>query len=681
MTRKLSLFKEQDYNKIQHDCLKKGELFQDDLFELDVPGATWLRPKDIVKDPQFFVGGASRFDVVQGKNAGCWLIVAMANLTMNPVLFHHVVPKEQSFTDNYAGVFRFNIWQCGQWEEIVVDDRLPTKDGPEGSKQLIFVRSKRKNEFWSPLLEKAYAKLYGSYNELTSGWFNEAMVDFTGGIVERVTLKPAPKNLTSIILKSLEKSSFMCVFMSDDPSIKEMVTKQGLVKGHAYSINKTQTVSISGGKSEFLIRLRNPWGKLEWKGAWSDSSAAWQLISLEEKTKMGLVTENDGEFWMSLMDFSQNFEYIDICHLGPEMFSVSSGKTWESHFFKGQWTKGISAGGFSLEKFHLNPQYRITLNETDDNTKLCTVIIGLLQKHKTRKIWHKIGFTAFRLEEPEKSTKTPLSVEFIGKNFENSSSSKFRRHRENVVRDSWEPGVYCIVPSTFKADEEGQFLLRVYSEKKSSMEEHELNEDVKQPVQVKEIAQTKHDNEEDSTIEGPKAIKLLQKNEQDIAEYFIKVAGIKREINWEGLQSVLEYALTGSKTSNTDDDHAGFFTSILSYTYSLFSTPSESKIFTKHECRSMISLLDDDVSGKLNLREFKVLWRKLQNWESIYIKHCGDENNLLEGRLLRKALKSTGYDVKNNDISRLVLKYCDQNGNLAFDDFVMCAIEVLNKTV
>ena len=149
--------------------------------------------------PGFFVEGASRFDVKQVELGDCWLLAAIANLTMNKKLFEKVVPSEQNFQEDYSGVFHFRFWQYGEWIDVVVDDLLPTRNG-----RLIYMRSDTKHEFWSALLEKAYAKLHGCYEALRGGTTSEAMVDFSGGCSEQFSLNDPPPDLFNIMLKSYE---------------------------------------------------------------------------------------------------------------------------------------------------------------------------------------------------------------------------------------------------------------------------------------------------------------------------------------------------------------------------------------------------------------------------------------------------------------------------------------------
>ena len=100
------------------------------------------------------------------------------------------------------------------------------------------------SEFWTALLEKAYAKLHGCYENLAGGMTKEAMVDFTGGCCEMYKLKGSdcPENLFCMMVKAYERKSMAGCSITPDPNEVEARTDVGLVKGHAYSITKVLKV-------------------------------------------------------------------------------------------------------------------------------------------------------------------------------------------------------------------------------------------------------------------------------------------------------------------------------------------------------------------------------------------------------------------------------------------------------
>lgn len=74
-----------------------------------------------------------------------------------------------------------------------------------------------------------------------------------------------------------------------------------------------------------------------------------------------------------------------------------------------------------------------------------------------------------QLEYPERLPK-PLDMNFFKYNASVGRSPAFINLREVTCRFKLPPGVYCIVPSTFDPNEEGEFLLRIFSEKQNNME-------------------------------------------------------------------------------------------------------------------------------------------------------------------------------------------------------------------
>ena len=87
----------------------------------------------------------------------------------------------------------------------------------------------------------------------------------------------------------------------------------GLVDAHAYSLIGVREIKTSAGKSERLCWVRNPWGKREWQGDWSDSSEKW------DQTAKSQVPEyrnaDDGCFWISFSDYDKFFYITTICFL------------------------------------------------------------------------------------------------------------------------------------------------------------------------------------------------------------------------------------------------------------------------------------------------------------------------------------------------------------------------------
>ncbi|XP_038669776.1 calpain-2 catalytic subunit-like [Scyliorhinus canicula] len=637
-------FLRQDYEALRQQCLETGSLFCDESFpacpsalghnELG-PGSfktrdvEWRRPKDLCADPKFIVGEASRTDICQGALGDCWLLAAIASLTLNNEILSRVVPRDQNFDSDYAGIFHFQFWQYGEWVDVVIDDRLPTKDD-----QLMFVHSASGNEFWSALLEKAYSKLNGSYEALSGGSTTEGFEDFTGGISEWYELEKAPSNLFKIIRKALRSGSLLgCSINITSSAETEAITSQKLVKGHAYSVTGAEIVNYQGDE-EKLIRIRNPWGQVEWTGSWSDKGAEWDCIPDEERERL-CNESDDGEFWMSFTDFLQNFSRVEICNLTPDSLSSDEVGKWSMVMYNGSWRTGSTAGGCRNypRTFWTNPQFKIQLDEadddpTDDDDK-CSFLAGVIQKNRRckRKMgedMRTIGFAIYEVpEEYQNQTNVQLKRDFFMTNASSARSETFINLREVMSRLALEPGQYFIIPSTFEPNQSCDFLIRIFSEKQSNVQIMDTIVDAKL---------------EDEEVE-----------EEDISDSFENMfqhlAGQDSEISAFELQRILNRVVANRDDIKTDG-------------------------FSLETCRNVISLLDKDRSGKIGLVEFKIFWIKLQKILKIFKKVDADDSGTMSSHEMRMALEEAGFTLNNTLFQILVARYADTNLLIDFDNFV-----------
>ena len=97
---------------------------------------------------------------------------ALACLAERPALIDRLFLTKET---NPEGIYKVKLCKNGEWMIVTIDDYFPCH--PLG--QPIFSTS-HGTELWVLLLEKAYAKLHGSYYALRGGFANEGLIDLTG---------------------------------------------------------------------------------------------------------------------------------------------------------------------------------------------------------------------------------------------------------------------------------------------------------------------------------------------------------------------------------------------------------------------------------------------------------------------------------------------------------------------
>uniref|UniRef100_UPI0037E7B907 calpain-10 isoform X1 n=1 Tax=Semicossyphus pulcher TaxID=241346 RepID=UPI0037E7B907 len=448
---------------------------------------TWCRPQEICQSPALFPDNINQAHAKQGLLGDCWFLCACSFLLKNKHLLNKVFPPDQpQWGDSrYRGSFQFSFWQQGRWTDVAIDDRLPCINST-----LCFARCHTPTAFWVALLEKAYAKLHGSYERLWAGQVSESLVDLTGGLAERWSLgdfesepEQRPEQDSdqvrrrkldlNLLYPVKEECAISCSTHSSPGGASE------LGQYHALTVMEWLDVKTVSGSEVLLLRIRNPWGRCCWGGAWIESGPGWSSINpvsaLELQSRVA-----EGEFWLDETEFLSQFDDVTVGYPISEdghLKSIYTGNLLTHHHqLAGRWMKGHSAGGSrNSSSYSSNPKFWLKVCERGE------VLISLLQHRKWR---HTEQYAQTPQEESEntkhqhyqaialhmwKVEKKRFNLSRMLNKPPCASSHCHAYEREVVLHGQLEPGYFLLIPSTYQPGAEARFLIRVFSSSSISL--------------------------------------------------------------------------------------------------------------------------------------------------------------------------------------------------------------------
>ena len=136
---------------------------------------------------------------------------------------------------NAAGIYMVKMFINGNEQPVIVDDYLPCKRNGSAA----FATS-RDGELWGSILEKAWAKLHGSYERIEAGFAENVLRDLTGAPTE--VIETSDETLWDRVQQADQRDWIMAASAGTTGASVDALEKLGLIGFHAYGLLKAVTI-------------------------------------------------------------------------------------------------------------------------------------------------------------------------------------------------------------------------------------------------------------------------------------------------------------------------------------------------------------------------------------------------------------------------------------------------------
>ena len=298
--------------------IKKNKKDLDNILLTDYKDISWKRDSELANNNNlntniFPLDNIFINKIIYNKLSNPNLFYALNILGENPENIKKLFLNNKKDSTCLYGV---NLCHNGYFQQVVIDDFFPYNQKLDSK---IFL-SEEKGLLWPQILEKAYAKLYGSYNLITYKSMENIMKDFTCAPV--ITIDYFGDNLGNELLEAYKNGWILLGGTGDTEASRDLIKELGLdpktdheillvYKLTDENINQISNNSLNISTNDdynIVLKVRNLNGKVEWIGDWSEYSGLWN----DNFKNILKYNPNEKNFYMNLKDFKLYFSKIKI---------------------------------------------------------------------------------------------------------------------------------------------------------------------------------------------------------------------------------------------------------------------------------------------------------------------------------------------------------------------------------
>ena len=344
---------------------------QPQCYEAGTPGAGmpavthWRRPEEFVpqgQTPTMFKNDWEVEGIIQsGGLDNRWFVSALNIVAGNRDQLDRAFMDRSHEREGFFVLkfYRDDPMSDDDWAVVIVDDRIPC----DANGHPAFCRNRDEHVYWAMIVEKAYAKLCGSYEAMQGGTVVQGLEDLTGGVGYKFDLEKAdkrqwippkgetPMRLWEEIMEKMKTEHVVGCANNTKGQARPKTEKKGILLNRAYAV-------VTGGEFEDnkLLKMRVPLNvdgtAKEWNGKWSDTSAAWNSRLRQMLAFSG--ASDDGTFWIEYADFVKHYNKVYMCRMLDDL--------WTRITVKSRWMDETAGGCTNFISWRHNNQWLLHIH-------------------------------------------------------------------------------------------------------------------------------------------------------------------------------------------------------------------------------------------------------------------------------------------------------------------------------